>query len=490
MRKLLLAGAAMLGGMVGLAAVASAQNAPWNTLDTAAPPTGTLPVARNGSPGAPGTDIPGFGPPLAPGTVTVRFAGRLVVFGGAGADSGQNPGYVLGTRTSPGTLANTKLAPYGIGEYARLFPSVDGVAANGLKYGAFLEVRADQSGAPGGGANGSVGGAQSTRGELYFWRETAYVGTGQTGFLRAGATDQPTSLFETGTFENFDDGGWNANFAFPITSGTQITGPFTDLSALYATNKVVYLSPKFANLVDFGVSFAPDTGSASPGIGACPYANTASGVGCDTTSSTSVAAETKRARNTLDAVVRLRAAAGPVGFAATAGGFASGHVAYDGIEPASQAARYNGYAVFDTGAQLTYGGFAIGGHFNAGQTNTGWSLQPQGGRAYAGWLAGASYQFGAAVVGFQVLNTQGAGAWNSTNAGLVGRTLNQSGVAAGGTLTLAPGLYTFASYLYGTKHEYGVDQLAAAVPTSATGSYLTHNNTVSQAFVVGTRVAW
>ena len=351
MRKLLLAGAAMLGGMVGLAAVASAQNAPWNTLDTAAPPTGTLPVARNGSPGAPGTDIPGFGPPLAPGTVTVRFAGRLVVFGGAGADSGQNPGYVLGTRTSPGTLANTKLAPYGIGEYARLFPSVDGVAANGLKYGAFLEVRADQSGAPGGGANGSVGGAQSTRGELYFWRETAYVGTGQTGFLRAGATDQPTSLFETGTFENFDDGGWNANFAFPITSGTQITGPFTDLSALYATNKVVYLSPKFANLVDFGVSFAPDTGSASPGIGACPYANTASGVGCDTTSSTSVAAETKRARNTLDAVVRLRAAAGPVGFAATAGGFASGHVAYDGIEPASQAARYNGYAVFDTGAQ-------------------------------------------------------------------------------------------------------------------------------------------
>ena len=491
MRKLLLASVAVLSGTVGLASVASAQLV--NTTNTANPgtPTSTIPVY--GSPGAVGTDIPGFGPPLSPGSYSVRLGGRLVVYAGVGADSGQNPGYIEGTAKSPGTAANTKLASYGIGEYARLFPSMDAVAANGLKYGAFLEIRADNGAAPGGGANGSVGGANVTRGELYYRRETAYIGADNFGFVRVGSTDQPTSLFITGTFENFDDGGWNSNIyaAYPTTSGSQPAYPFPDISALYTPNKIVYLSPKFANLVDFGVSFAPDSGNVSPGIGNCSYANTTtSGVGCDNTSSTSVGAETKRNRNIVDGVVRFRTATGPVGIAATLGGMYAGHVAYDGTEPTSEQALYNNLAVFDLGAQVTFGGLAVGGHIDYGQFNTNWAPQPQGGHEAFAWIVGSSYQFGSAVVGASYFNVQEAGYWNSTVANGVGKTFNQSGLAAGGTLTLAPGLYTFVSYLYGDKHQSGVDLLAGAAGSASTGPYLTHNNTQAQSLILGTRVAW
>ena len=506
MRKLLLASAAMLSATMGLAGVASAQGTPWATVNTA--PSGSVtPLPVLGSAGAPGTAIPGFGPPLSPGEVTVRLGGRLVAYGGVGADSGQHPGYLSATSaqiahgtynatTNPlgATAANTKLASYGIGEYARLYPSIDGLAANGLKYGAFLEIRADSGVAPGGGLNGSVSGATATRGDLYYRRETAYLGTDNLGFLRIGATDQPTSLFITGTFENFDDAGWNAqiaggNASFPTTTGSLPVYPFPDVGALYTTNKIVYLSPKFADLVDFGVSFAPDSGNTNPTIGACTYANTATAVGCDTTSSTSVSGENKRTRNTVDGVVRLRTATGPVGIAATAGGIYSGVVAYNGTSANTVVPQYNGLAVFDGGLQVTYGGFAIGGHIDYGEFNTSWTPQPKGGRDALAWIVGTSYQFGSAVVGISYFNVQNPGSWSTVTSGAVGRTFNQSGLAAGGTLTLAPGLYTFLSYLYGDKHQAGVD-LLTGVAGSAAAPIVTHNNVQAQSLVLGTRVAW
>jgi hypothetical protein len=499
MRKLLLAGAAMLSGTVGLAGIASAQNYPTVTVNTDS--GGSLtPVPQKGTAGTFGTDIPGFGPPLSPGEITVRLAGRLVVYAGVASDSGRNAAFVNGTATNPGTPTNNKLAPYSIGSYARIYPQVDGIAANGLKYGAFLEIRADQAGPAGGGANGSVGASHYTRGELYWWRQTIYLGTDRAGFVRVGSTDQPTSLFVTGTFENFDDGGWNSNVynGFPITSSTQVNGPFPDISSLYATNKIVYVSPKFANLVDFGVSFAPNTGTTSPAPGSASSNYSTTG-GADTASSSAVIGEQKRPRNTIDAVVRLRTATGPIGIAATVGGYYSGYVNYNGAEPSTVVPRYNGYAVFDTGAQITYGGLAFGGHLDYGQVNnaTGtWALQPQGGRDYLGWLVGSSYQFGSAVVGFQYFLTQGAGYWTSAvNQGSaassgVGRTLSQTGFAAGGTLTLAPGLYTFLSYLYGEKHQSGVDLLTGTPTANGNLPYVTHNNTNAQALIIGTRVAW
>ena len=283
MRKLLLAGVAMLSGTVGLASVASAQ---LQTQYPYTPPPGSTPVPNSGQPYGPATatEIPSYGSaaPLAPGNVTVRLAGRLIAYFGGGSDSGRNPGFINGTAASiqegKTASANTKLADYQVFEYARLYPSFDGIAANGLKYGAFLEIRQDNGNAPGGGANGSISGAANGRGAMYFRRETGYFGTDNAGFVRFGATDQPTSLFITGTFENFDDGGWNGdpaggtnNTPGMLTGGWNNMWPFPDQGALYTTNKIVYVSPKFANLVDFGVSFAPNSGNVGANSGNCQY---------------------------------------------------------------------------------------------------------------------------------------------------------------------------------------------------------------------------
>ena len=221
MRKLLLASVATLSGTLGLATVASAQ------LQTQYPytaPAGSTPVA--GPLGAPNganvaTVTPQWStlPPLSSGSLTVRLGGRLTTYFGAFVDSGRSPGLIAGSENFPngftyaaagyalkdGKLVATgntkgyyqstgKSAPYAMAEYARLYPSFDGVAANGLKYGAFLEVRQENYAAPGSSGNNAILYETSQRGSLYFKRETAYIGTDSAGFLRLGATDQPTSL--------------------------------------------------------------------------------------------------------------------------------------------------------------------------------------------------------------------------------------------------------------------------------------------------------
>lgn len=512
MRKLLLASAAMLGGTMALAGIASAQvQTTYSPVPTIAAP-GTAPL---GSP-SPGTPGLGFGPPSAPSTMTVRIQGRLNVYLGAASSSGQNAhvtpvaaGTTGGTVSTGSPQANTKLAPYGMFEYARLYPSMDAVAANGLKYGAFLEIREDNGIAPGGGANGSTSGAARGRGELYFRRETMYFGADNLGYLRIGATDQPTSLMLTGNFENFNDGGWNGDVEDMFPTGASLTWPFEDVGNLYTTTKVVYLSPQFLKMVDFGVSWSPGTGNVggNGGPGNCPYGVTYSAgvngaltsgaaLGCDAASASTNASEAGRPTNTVDAVARLRTAVGPLGVAWTIGGFGSGHVTYDGQNygqpggPGTQVTKYNGFAVLDSGLQLTYGGFEVGGHLVYGRYNAGWSLQPNGGRNGFAGLIGASYTMGSNVVGFHLFTSESDGSWNQGNAAYhVGTSRTENGLAIGDTFTVAPGAYLMLSYLYGTRHQVGVDLLSGAT-SSSSGFVSTNNNTRAQGIWVGSMFKW
>ena len=90
---------------------------------------------------------------------------------------------------------SNRLSNYGFEGYARLYPGFDGVAANGLKYGASLEIRQDNTFGAGGGADGSITGNDRTRGLLYLRREWGYLGTDRFGTVRFGSADQPTSLY-------------------------------------------------------------------------------------------------------------------------------------------------------------------------------------------------------------------------------------------------------------------------------------------------------
>jgi len=534
MRKLLLASVATLGATMALVSVASAQvtsvytgvtagGPPWpGTISpTQTPAVGAAFIGNPGweDAGPNGPYYPGFGPPLSQANITVRFVGRMLAYIGIASDSGRYanvtvnpPGSISTTAAGIGSIggpaANTKLAPYGAFEYARLYPSFDAVAANGLKYGAFLEIRQDNQSPPGGGANGSISGEARSRAELYFRRETSYVGTDQLGYLRFGGTDQPTSLFLTGNFENFDDGGWNGDPAL-ITGNAELTWPFEDVGNLYTTTKIVYVSPMFFNMLDFGISYAPSSGNngedSTPGN--CPYGVTANNgivgpllsnvsLGCDSAAATTVASEAGRPKDIVDAVVRLKAMLGPVGFVGTAGGFFSGHVLYDGQNygqaggPSTQVTKYNGYAVADFGLQFVWGGLAFGGHTYYGRTNNQFNLQPNGGRdAWAG-LIGASYTMGSNVVGFHLFEYQYDGAWNQGNAKFgVGRSRNELGLAIGDTFTVAPGAYLMLSYLYGTQHQSGVDLYSGA--TSSSSLFVkTNNNTRAQGIWAGTMFKW
>ncbi len=490
MRKLLLASVALAGGFAGTVSVANAE-----ALVNIQQP-GAIPGAA--SPPGYGTANPST-TPAQPGTITVRIDARVIVNIYGGSDSGRNA-TVTSTASSATSLgspaANTKLAAYSVENYARIYPQFVGVMANGVKYGAFIEIRQDNASPPGGGINGGVSASNRTRGQLYFRREYVYMGTDTVGFVRAGAVDQPTSMFATGTMENFDDGAWNGDLPGFFTSGSAPTWPFPDVGNLYTTSKIVYVSPNLYGF-DFGASFEPSTAAMNSGPGNCPYGVTAnagivttgvggnSALGCDAASSTS-SGDNARRRNTVDAVLRYRGAFGPVGVAATFGGMFGGRV-LDNSTPA-KAVQFANFAAMDIGAQVVYGGLTVGAHMDYGSFNGQWSLAPQGVNASTAWVAGASYAIGPVIVGASYFDYMSPGSKTAVSAAGIGNR-NEYGAAVGSTYQLAQGVYLFASALYGGRHETGVDLLSGATGTAAS-PVKTNNNTKAYGAALGTLFRW
>lgn len=487
MRKLLLATVAALGASMGVSAVADAQ--------TASP---------------------------APGTVTVRLNGRFRFYGGIISDgnvdnnaSGSSTGTVnaAGEGTLPGRNKQTN---YQFGNYARLYPGFDGVASNGLKYGASLEIRQDSSYGAGGGAFGGVSASNQQRAPLYFRREWGYIGTDQLGTIRLGNSDQPSSLYMTGNFENFNDGGLNGDAPGLISGNAQATWPFADVGNYYATTKVVYLSPQLYGL-DFGVSFEPGTGGmnlntncGSGGDSGSSFVNvngaftpaagaggqSVSGPGCDRLSSSPSNAESGRRRNTVDVLLRYRGTFGGFGIAATAGYIGGGHVldnsglAFNNNPLAAGGTRpnYDGLSVGDFGVALTYAGFSVGGKYQFGRFNGQWALAPKGLDDGEAWLAGASYTIGPVVVGAHYLNYKSAG--DTANA-FFGRQRKEQGIAAGATYSIAPGLSLFASYLWNERKQNGFNFVTGqGVTAAAPGGNAFNNKINSSAYVLGTSFSW
>ncbi len=493
MRKLLLATVAALGASMGAATVADAQT---------------------GSP--------------EPGTVTVRLNGRFRFWGGVVADRDVNNnaagtpsgnfdanGNGIGTNSS----GTNKQSSYGFGNYARLYPGFDGVAANGLKYGASLEIRQDNGVGAGGGTYGSISGRNANRASLYFKREFGYIGTDQLGTIRLGTTDQPTSLYMTGNFENFNDGGFNGDIGGLAAQNTQLTWPFADVGSYYTTTKAIYLSPQLYGF-DFGVSYEPNTGGAAlldacntsnGGLSSTNFVNSAgvftqaqganaqgvSGPGCDRLSSSPVGGESARRKNTVDVLLRYRGTFGAFGIAATGAYVGGGHVLDNSGTPfnnnplAAGGARpnYDGLSVGDFGLAVTYGGFSVGGKYQFGRYNGQMGvLVPKGLPDSEAAIVGVSYTFGPAIIGAHYLYNRSAG---DVNNAFFGRQRTEQGIAAGGTYSLAPGLSLFASYLYGERKQNGYNFITGQGVSGGSAAGNPYANKVSsQIFAVGTGFSW
>jgi hypothetical protein len=425
-----------------------------------------------------------------PGTVIVRLGGHFNFYAAAMSDSGDKaPGF---------KQQNTEF-----GDYLHLSPSVDGVAANGLRYGVYSDFWTEHPGLAGV-ANGAGGGsvASITNDErynstLYLRHVWGYIGLPTIGTLRVG-TDGPTTLFQTGTFENFNDGGWNGDIPDMISGNAGPVWPFAAVGNLYGPTKVTYLSPQLAGF-EIGLSYEPTT-SFNNVYDQCNVAS----AGCARLDSSNVAGDLARRRNTLNAEVRYRNTFGPLGIAAEAGWLGSGVVGANqgGLSGAAltsyQAAnRYRGFDIGIGGLAITYGGLTVGGHIQYGDYQGQWGLAPVGGPQTMAWLVGASYTIGPVIVGASFFQVNEAGASYGYTGTPTATQLHTGqerdrGFAAGGTYTITPGVSLFLDALWGDRKENGVDILNGGTTYNPTTGVDSHTNNQTRAALLGTglQIRW
>ena len=540
MRKLLLASVAVLGA-------ASAAQAQVNMNAAPAPNVPGVNAAANSMPA------------LAPGQIVVRMNGRFNWYAGFIADGDSNAAYwtnsataptssawfatlTSGTGSSAVTLTNQRpsffnsirLQPTGVGgggfaasgsnsvmiraknnqgasfaSYIRLYPGFDGMAANGLRYGVAAEIRQDNGGRSGGGAAGTISQQNNVRSALYWRRAYGYVAGDSWGTLRFGSGDGPATLFMTGNFENMNDAGWNGDLPSMLAGGGP-AWPFADVGTVYGTNKIVYLSPQFAGF-DVGLTWAPTSNSLSNNNGC---ALTAASVGCDRLFSidgSSSTTEQQRQHDFFEAMARYRGTFGGVGISAYGGWFGSTSINTNNALFTTPRAsiEFKNNSIGVGGAQISYAGFAVGGMVQGGDYNRGFAPAPKGTDGSLAWLVGASYTTGPIIVGghYWEHTTPGSfvpgGAQQSTpfvnSTFFVGKEQKERGLALGGTYAVAPGFSLFLSYIWGDRHQDGVNLLTGERATgrsSTTFSNTTNagglfKNTITvQAVSVGTQLRW
>jgi len=437
----------------------------------------TIQAANNANNTAPAEQPNGIANPT-PGSVVVHLNARVLFAPVAEWSS-------LDTFKATPTSAAAKLSHFANVGYVRIYPGVDAVAANGLRYGASVEIR-QNFGPVAGSTTTSGGSANSFSSTLFVRRSFVYVAADQAGIVRMGQGDGIIGLFDNGitTFQNFDTGGWDGDLQGTIPGNANLSFPFPALQgAEYTNSKIVYISPQFAG-VDFGVAYAPNSGpqddgatinsltSTAPTLTGC----SAAGSGCPTLTSSTIALDGSRFTNLIEAGLRYRGNVGPVGIYAFGIYNTSGHV---NVSPAVAGSQFNGLNFGDGGMVLTYGGLTVGGHVMAGDFNGVLALQPKGGVAANAWLLGAQYAAGPLTAGasYYVYQSQGS----PLTVGIAQRV--ERGLALGATYNLAPGLQLIGSYLYGTRHQGDFNFATGAVGPA-------NNNVQSELLSAALLVKW
>jgi predicted porin len=481
MRKYLLAGTAALvivatGGDLAFAQTQT-QGLPPNVMQGI--PATALPVqaANNANNTAPAAQPNGIANPT-PGSIVVHLNAR-VLFAPVAAWSSLDV-----VRPTP-TAAPNKVSNFANVGYMRIYPGMDAVAANGLRYGGSIELRQNFGPTSGSTAN-SNGSANTFSSTVFVRRAFVYLATDKLGIVRFGQGDGVLGLFDYGvtTFQNFDTGGWDGDFQGTVPGNANLTFPFPALQgAEYGSSKLVYLSPRLAGF-DFGFAYAPNSGALQDGSTTNSLTSTASTLttcavaasGCATLSTSNVALDGARFRDLIETGVRYRGNIGAVGIYGFGVYTASGHV---NVSPPVAGSQFNGLSFGDFGLAATYGGLTLGGHVMAGKFNGVMALQPKGGVAANAWLIGAQYTTGPLTAGlsYYVYQSQGS----PLTVGIGQRV--ERGLAVGGNYTLAPGLSLYASYLYGTRHQGGFNFATGAVGAA-------NNDVKTQLIAVGTAVKW
>jgi hypothetical protein len=419
--------------------------------------------------------------PVAPGTLLVHVNG-YIQFEIADFGSTDNK-----STTTAGTF---KLNPITTNGDVRIYPGFDAQTVDGLEYGAQIELRTAKSDAAQG-ANQTTGASSSAVSGLdglYVKRAYGYVGMDDSGFVRLGQTDSAFTLDQTGVVEAFGDGAQfntDGGVGALLPTDTAVTGSnnfiYADTSNLYATDKVVYLSPAIAGL-SAGIGYEPNSNGIKEGYGNCATASSVSATPAstcaDVSSSPLAGDQGKRRRNTIDAALEYVIKANGFATKASAGLIYGAPISYDGPRVTTAGSAlvhgYDNLEVYEFGAQTTFAGLTVGANIKGGQVEDGYSFKPKGARDAFAYILGASYVFGPYVVGASYFDSQTAGAYipGATytlggRARALGKTLNEYGIAVGGNYVISPHLSLFAQYMYDHRHQIGNAGLDVSNTTTA-----------------------
>jgi len=468
MRKLLLASAAILGGASG--AWAQAEPTPFfQSQGMMAMKWGGGPAANNNN-NSVGTAVKGAIAVPAPGTVVIRLNGRVQADITAGWDTGDQAG-------------GGKVQPVAISSWMRLYPGIDGMATNGLRYGASIELRENFPGSAAQPTPSLTGAAPSAStylsGQTVFVRRAfAYLGNDKVGIVRLGQADGVIGLFDNGEFtsQGWDGGIGNFNGGTAQFNGSNNGSaiPFAWLAqagAEYGNEKIVYLTPQFAGF-DFGLQYAPSMGNGNSNCGAITAAN--SGV-CNNISAGN---DSTRWLNQLAVGARYQGTFG--GFTVkgmavyeTAGkeAIAGGGIVLNGLNntaaTSASAIKYDNLSFVSAAALVTYNpaGVTLAFAYTGGALNGQLAMRPTGGVSENAFLVGAIYKNGPIVLGIESGWVQSQGAVQLTK--ITQR--NEWEIAFGGTYNVAPGLALVGEFIHTQRHQGGVN-FSTGATSAALGS--------------------
>jgi predicted porin len=303
---------------------------------------------------------------------------------------------------------------------------VTGKAANGLSYGAVIELQND-------GTNGSVVDLD----EAYVFVSSPTLGT-----IRFGEEDSAASImqvrapsitgfgsdgaFDVGILNNSADrSGGNPSLLTGINDGNDAT-------------KIVYLSPQFFGF-DFGLSYAPNTGEGDRPFNSRAV-DTFGVAGGAAVTANNTQRDSTTLENEISAALRYRGTFGGVGIAAGFGYMQADAPSVTGA--GAPRSDLQDVEAFTFGGQVSAFGFTVGGEYTWGK----WSGAGVGRAALANgrdesdlFVVGATYVIGAFSVGAFY------GMGNQDNGGTVADR-EQTGWGLGIAYAVAPGLEVFANY--------------------------------------------
>ena len=364
------------------------------------------------------------------------------------------------------------MQPQVIGSFARLYLGGDGMATNGLRYGAAIEIRENFSGEPSGGNASGYASIET----IYVRRAFTYVAGDNWGIVRAGQADGLIGIFDNGvtTMQFLPTGNFNGGDSQSFMPGA-VPPTWIWLSQAggeYANTKLVYMSPQIAGF-DFGIQYAPNTsngyGQDNAALGNLGQSITGAGIGtgltcgtatsgCPSLSSGPGSLDGERLINQYAAGVRYQGAFGALGVLAYGVYEGSGVVDYTGPGPTTAFGRtqlgisalprsqYNGkfqpWSIGSGGVAVTFAGFTVAANIIGGDKNGYASPMPQNAVHQLGTVFGVKYVNGPWTVGIAAMEY-----WDQGNLQMTGLTQHRArGINPGFSYTVAPGYQVYAEY--------------------------------------------